>query len=216
MQRQWGFNDYRQRSTSVQGRGLGFRHACAKFTTGVAEIGVGDGPARIEVITTEQIDAHARNSRSLIAIGLWQLRAQRDAVPEGSGLAYEIVINSKPLRRLFAGREQRGRLLCRACSTPGFRPQPLLQELTMFKQWDARHAASYLAFIAACEEKWGAAELQRCRRRARASTLRASTAIPASATCPRKRNAERREHGERLFNDLRGSEGVGQEGEAAF
>ena len=126
------------------------------------------------------------------------------------GLAYEIVINSNPCV-VYLLEENTATMQALVLAHAAFGHNHFFKNNYVFKQWtDADGILDYLAFaknyIADCEDRHGPAEVERLLDAAHALQNQGIHRYPGKRTLDlrseEKREAERREHGERLFNDL--------------
>ncbi|WP_152044729.1 SpoVR family protein [Aureimonas psammosilenae] len=179
------------------------------------ELGLDIYPNRIEVITAEQmLDAYASTGMPLF-YRHWSFgkRFVRDETLYRKGwqsLAYEIVINSDPCI-VYVMEENTALMQTLVLAHAGFGHNHFFKNNYAFRQWtDAGAIHDYLAFaksyVAACEERYGVEAVERVLDAAHALMNHGVHRSPAKhATDLRteeKRERERREHGERLFNDL--------------
>ncbi|MGE0829566.1 MAG: SpoVR family protein [Hyphomonadaceae bacterium] len=179
------------------------------------ELGLDPYPNQIEVITSEQmLDAYASVGMPLF-YNHWsfgkQFARNEEMYRKGyQGLAYEIVINSNPCL-VYIMEENTITMQALVLAHAAFGHNHFFRHNNVFKMWtDADGILDYLSFaknyIAQCEERYGQAEVERL--------LDAIHALQSHGVhrSPRKRRIdlrteelrerERREHGERLFNDL--------------
>ncbi len=192
----------------------------ARIYDGVAEIGLGElglniYRPRIEVITTEQmLDAYASTGMPLFyrhwSFGKQFVRNETLYRKGWQGLAYEIVINSNPCV-VYLLEENTATMQTLVLAHAAFGHNHFFKNNYVFKQWtDADGILDYLSFaknfITACEDKYGAAEVERVLDAAHALQNQGIHRYPGKRQMDlrseEKRERERREHGERLFNDL--------------
>ncbi|MGC1585945.1 MAG: SpoVR family protein, partial [Rhodomicrobium sp.] len=192
----------------------------ARIYDGVAKIGLGElgldiYRPRIEVITTEQmLDAYASTGMPLFyrhwSFGKQFVRNEALYRKGWQGLAYEIVINSNPCV-VYLLEENTATMQALVLAHAAFGHNHFFKNNYVFKQWtDADGILDYLAFaknyIAECEERHGTAEVERVLDAAHALQNQGIHRYPGKKTIDlrseEKRERERREHGERLFNDL--------------
>ena len=192
----------------------------ARIYDGVAEVGLGEFGLniyrpRIEVITAEQmLDAYASTGMPLFyrhwSFGKQFVRNETLYRKGWQGLAYEIVINSNPCV-VYLLEENTATMQTLVLAHAAFGHNHFFKNNYVFKQWtDADGILDYLAFaknyIAACEEKYGAAEVERVIDAAHALQNQGIHRYPGKRQMDlrseERRERERREHGERLFNDL--------------
>jgi stage V sporulation protein R len=186
----------------------------------VEEVAVGDlgldcYPNQIEVINSEQmLDAY-----SSIAMPLfykhWSFGkhfARNEALYRAGmqGLAYEIVINSNPCIS-YVMEENTAVMQTLVIAHAAFGHNHFFKNNYVFKQWtDADGILDYLEFargyIARCEEKYGEAQVERLLDAAHALMNHAVHRFPRKRSMDlrseEKRERERREHDEAVFNDL--------------
>jgi stage V sporulation protein R len=126
------------------------------------------------------------------------------------GLAYEIVINSNPCV-VYLLEENTATMQTLVLAHAALGHNHFFKNNYVFKQWtDADGILDYLAFaksyIADCEERYGVNEVERLLDAAHALQNQGIHRYPGKRTMDlrseEKRERERREHGERLFNDL--------------
>ena len=192
----------------------------ARIYDGVAAIGLGElgldiYRPRIEVITTEQmLDAYASTGMPLFyrhwSFGKQFVRNETLYRKGWQGLAYEIVINSNPCV-VYLLEENTATMQTLVLAHAAFGHNHFFKNNYVFKQWtDADGILDYLAFaknyIAECEDRYGPAEVERVLDAAHALQNQGIHRYPGKTAIDlrseEKRERERREHGERLFNDL--------------
>ena len=170
---------------------------------------------RIEVITTEQmLDAYASTGMPLFyrhwSFGKQFVRNEALYRKGWQGLAYEIVINSNPCV-VYLLEENTATMQTLVLAHAAFGHNHFFKNNYVFKQWtDADGILDYLAFaknyISKCEDRYGAAEVERVLDAAHALQNQGIHRYPGKKTIDlrseERRERERREHGERLFNDL--------------
>jgi spore cortex formation protein SpoVR/YcgB (stage V sporulation) len=178
------------------------------------ELGLSWYPNRIEVISAEQmLDAYASTGLPLF-YRHWSFGkhfAQHEALYRKGlrGLAYEIVINSDPCVS-YVMEENTTTLQALVIAHAAFGHNHFFKNNELFKQWtDAKGILDYLEFaksyVQSCEEQHGEAAVERVldsahalmnygvhRHRRRAPDLMSE----------QKRERERREHDEQMFNVL--------------
>ncbi len=178
------------------------------------ELGLSWYPNRIEVISAEQmLDAYASTGLPLF-YRHWSFGkhfAQHEALYRKGlrGLAYEIVINSDPCVS-YVMEENTTTLQALVIAHAAFGHNHFFKNNELFKQWtDAKGILDYLefakAYVQSCEEQHGEAAVERVldsahalmnygvhRHRRRAPDLMSE----------QKRERERREHDEQMFNVL--------------
>jgi stage V sporulation protein R len=178
------------------------------------ELGLSWYPNRIEVISAEQmLDAYASTGLPLF-YRHWSFGkhfAQHEALYRKGlrGLAYEIVINSDPCVS-YVMEENTTTLQALVIAHAAFGHNHFFKNNELFRQWtDAKGILDYLefakAYVQSCEEQHGEAAVERVldsahalmnygvhRHRRRAPDLMSE----------QKRERERREHDEQMFNVL--------------
>jgi spore cortex formation protein SpoVR/YcgB (stage V sporulation) len=187
--------------------------ACEEIALG--EMGLDIYPVQIEVITSEQmLDAYSSTGMPRFyqhwSFGKHFARSETMYRKGFQGLAYEIVINSNPVL-CYIMEENTATMQTLVIAHAAMGHNHFFKNNHTFKQWtDADGILDYLDFaktyIARCEDRYGHAEVER--------VLDAAHALMANGVhrSPRKRmpdlrseelrERERRDHGERLFNDL--------------
>jgi stage V sporulation protein R len=181
----------------------------------IGEMGLDIYPNQIEVITAEQmLDAYASTGMPLF-YKHWSFGkhfAENEILYRKGlqGLAYEIVINSNPCIS-YIMEENTATMQALVISHAAFGHNHFFKNNYTFKQWtDASGILDYLEFakrfIADCEDRYGAAAVER--------VIDAAHALQGQGIhrFPRKRipdlrsealrEEERRLHGETIFNDL--------------
>ena len=172
-------------------------------------------PNQIEVITTEQmLDAYSSTGMPLL-YRHWSF-GKRFAQYEGvyraglQGLAYEIVINSDPCIA-YVMEENSATMQALVIAHAAFGHNHFFKNNYQFRQWtDASGILDYLAYaknyIAACEERYGEGEVERLLDSAHAlapqGVDRYPRKRPMSLAEEEKRDRDRREEHERLYDDL--------------
>jgi stage V sporulation protein R len=187
--------------------------ACEEIA--VSELGLDVYPNQIEVITAEQmLDAYSSIGMPLF-YKHWSFGkhfAHHEAVYRRGlrGLAYEIVINSSPCIS-YLMEENTATMQALVIAHAAFGHNHFFKNNYLFKLWtDATGILDYLNFakgyIAACEERHGAAAVERTLDSAHALMSHGVHRYPGKKTLDlaqeEKRERERREHQERVFNDL--------------
>lgn len=181
----------------------------------VDELGLDTYRSRIEVITSEQmLDAYASTGMPLFykhwSFGKQFVRNEALYRKGWQGLAYEIVINSNPCV-CYIMEENSATMQTLVLAHAAFGHNHFFKNNYVFKQWtDADGILDYLAFaksyIADCEERYGTSEVERLLDAAHALMSHGVHRYPGKRTLDlrseQRREQERREHGERLFNDL--------------
>ncbi len=182
---------------------------------GFSELGLDIYRPRIEVITTEQmLDAYASTGMPLFykhwSFGKQFVRNEALYRKGWQGLAYEIVINSNPCV-VYLLEENTATMQTLVLAHAAMGHNHFFKNNYCFKQWtDADGILDYLAFaknyIADCEDRYGAAEVERVLDAAHSLQNQGIHRYPGKRSLDlrseEKRERERREHGERLFNDL--------------
>ena len=181
----------------------------------INELGLNVYPNQIEVISTEQmLDAYSSIGMPLFykhwSFGKHFARNEAMYRAGMQGLAYEIVINSNPCIS-YIMEENTATMQTLVIAHAAFGHNHFFKNNYVFKQWtDADGILDYLEFardyITQCEERYGAAEVERLLDAAHALMSHGVHAIRAAAPpiCAPRNSAqrERREHDERVFNDL--------------
>jgi spore cortex formation protein SpoVR/YcgB (stage V sporulation) len=179
------------------------------------ELGLDTYRTRIEVITSEQmLDAYASTGMPLFykhwSFGKQFIRNEALYRKGWQGLAYEIVINSNPCV-VYLLEENSATMQAIVLAHAAFGHNHFFKNNYVFKQWtDADGILDYLAFaknyIAECEERHGFGEVERLLDAAHALMGHGVHRYPGKRALDlrseEKRERERREHQERLFNDL--------------
>jgi stage V sporulation protein R len=179
------------------------------------ELGLDIFPNQIEVITVEQmLDAYASIGMPLF-YKHWSFGkrfAQHEAIYRKGlqDLAYEIVINSNPcISYIMEGSSATMQAL--VISHAAFGHNHFFKNNYQFRQWtDPESILDYLAFaktyIANCEERYGHAEVERVLDAAHALMPQGIDRYPHKRPLDlhqeEKRERDRREERERLYNDL--------------
>lgn len=179
------------------------------------ELGLDTFPNQIEVITAEQmLDAYASTGMPLL-YRHWSF-GKRFAQYEGvyraglQGLAYEIVINANPCIA-YVMEENSATMQALVIAHAAFGHNHFFKNNYQFRQWtDAAGILDYLSYaknyIAACEERYGEAEVERLLDAAHALSAqgvdRYPRKRPISLLEEERRDRERRAENERLYNDL--------------
>jgi stage V sporulation protein R len=181
----------------------------------IEEMGLSVYPNQIEVIGTEQmLDAYSSIGMPLF-YKHWSFGkhfARNEAMYRGGmqGLAYEIVINSNPCIS-YIMEENTATMQALVIAHAAYGHNHFFKNNYLFKQWtDANGILDYLEFardyVISCEERYGEVAVERLLDAAHALMSQAVHKYPRPrATDLRgeeKRERERREHDERVFNDL--------------
>src|ERR1700722_10017988 len=179
------------------------------------ELGLAVYPNQIEVITAEQmLDAYSSVGMPLF-YKHWSFGkhfTQHEALYRKGlqGLAYEIVINSSPCMS-YLMEENTATMQAIVIAHAAFGHNHFFKNNYLFKQWtDAEGILEYLNFakgyVAQCEERYGQAMVERTLDAAHALMSHGVFRYPSKKKLnlrdEEQRARERREHGERNFNDL--------------
>ncbi len=184
-------------------------------TIALEEMGLDVYPNRIEVISSEQmLDAYS-------SVGLplyykhWsfgkQFSRHETLYRKGyQGLAYEIVINSDPCIS-YVMEENSAMMQTLVIAHAAYGHNHFFKNNYLFRQWtDAGGILSYLEFakgyVAECEERYGEAAVERLLDSAHALMGQGVHRYPRKRipdlNSEAKREQERRDHQEKVFNDL--------------
>lgn len=182
---------------------------------GKQELGLDTFPNQIEVITAEQmLDAYSSTGMPLL-YRHWSF-GKRFAQYEGvyraglQGLAYEIVINANPCIS-YVMEENSATMQALVIAHAAFGHNHFFKNNYQFRQWtDASGILDYLAYaknyIAACEERYGELEVEQLLDAAHALSPqgvdRYPRKRPISLSDEERRDRDRREEQERLYDDL--------------
>ena len=184
-------------------------------TVALNELGLDVYPNQIEVITAEQmLDAYSSIGMPLF-YKHWSFGkhfAQHEALYRKGlrGLAYEIVINSSPCIS-YLMEENTATMQTLVIAHAAFGHNHFFKNNYLFKVWtDANGILDYLNFakgyIASCEHRHGTAAVERTLDAAHAlmshGIHRHQSKKRLDLAQEEKRERERREHEERMFNDL--------------
>ena len=181
----------------------------------VGEMGLDVYPNQIEVIGTEQmLDAYSSIGMPLFykhwSFGKHFARDEAMYRAGMQGLAYEIVINSNPCIS-YIMEENSATMQALVIAHAAFGHNHFFKNNYLFKQWtDADGILDYLEFardyVLECEEKYGETAVEALLDAGHALMSHAVHRYPrARATNLRmeeKRERERRQHDEQVFNDL--------------
>ena len=181
----------------------------------IDELGLDVYPNQIEVISTEQmLDAYSSVGMPLFyrhwSFGKHFARSEALYRAGMRGLAYEIVINSNPCIA-YVMEENTATMQALVIAHAAFGHNHFFKNNYLFKQWtDADGILDYLAFaksyIADCEERHGEAAVERLLDAAHALMSHGVHRYPRKRgpdlRTEEKRQRERREHEEKIFNDL--------------
>jgi len=182
---------------------------------GIGELGLNIYRPRIEVITSEQmLDAYASTGMPLFyrhwSFGKQFARNEALYRKGWQGLAYEIVINSNPCV-VYIMEENTATMQALVLAHAAFGHNHFFKNNYAFRQWtDADGILDYLSFaknyIATCEERYGIGEVERVLDAAHALMTQGIDRYPGKRTVDlrseERREAERRDYAEKLFNDL--------------
>ncbi len=172
-------------------------------------------PNQIEVIGTEQmLDAYSSIGMPLFykhwSFGKHFARNEAMYRAGMQGLAYEIVINSNPCIS-YIMEENTATMQTLVIAHAAFGHNHFFKNNYLFQQWtDANGILDYLEFardyIMSCEERYGEANVERLLDAAHALMNQAVHRYPrrraTDLRSEEKRERERREHDEKVFNDL--------------
>jgi stage V sporulation protein R len=172
-------------------------------------------PNQIEVITAEQmLDAYASTGMPLFykhwSFGKHFARNEAMYRKGFQGLAYEIVINSNPCI-VYIMEENTITMQTLVIAHAAFGHNHFFKNNYVFRQWtDADGILDYLdfakTFIAKCEDMYGQVEVERVLDAAHALQSHGVHRFPRKRMpdlrSEQRREQERRQHGEQLFNDL--------------
>ena len=178
------------------------------------ELGLDVYPNQIEVISAEQmLDAYASIGMPLF-YRHWSFGkhfAREEALYRAGlqGLAYEIVINSNPCIS-YIMEENTATMQTLVIAHAAFGHNHFFKNNYLFRQWtDAAGILDYLEFargyIAHCEERYGETAVERLLDAAHALMSHGVHRYPRRRAARSRRSyarGERREHDERVFNDL--------------
>jgi len=187
--------------------------AIQEIATG--EMGLNVYPNQIEVIGTEQmLDAYSSIGMPLFykhwSFGKHFARNEAMYRAGMQGLAYEIVINSNPCIS-YIMEENTATMQTLVIAHAAFGHNHFFKNNYLFKQWtDANGILDYLEFardyIMSCEERYGEAQVERLLDAAHALMSHGVHRYPrpraTDLRMEEKRERERREHDEKVFNDL--------------
>ncbi len=179
------------------------------------ELGLDTYPNQIEVITSEQmLDAYASIGLPLFyrhwSFGKHFARDEMLYRKGMQGLAYEIVINSSPCIS-YLMEENSATMQTLVTAHAAFGHNHFFKNNYLFRQWtDAEGILDYLEFakdfVTRCEERYGHDRVERLLDAAHAwmnqGVHRYTRRRRMDLRSEEKRQKERREHGEQIFNDL--------------
>jgi stage V sporulation protein R len=187
--------------------------ACAEIATG--ELGLSLYPTRIEVISAEQmLDAYAANGMPVL-YRHWSFGkrfARHEALYRRGmqGLAYEIVINSDPCL-CYVMEENTATMQALVIAHAAFGHNHFFRSNHLFREWtDAKGILDYLEFargyILDCEDRYGIGAVERVLDAAHALSFHGVFRVPRrripDLASEEKRERERRQHEERIYDDL--------------
>ncbi|MEF2070661.1 SpoVR family protein [Consotaella aegiceratis] len=184
-------------------------------TIAVDELGLDTYPNQVEVITSEQmLDAYASVGMPQLykhwSFGKQFLRNETLYRKGWQGLAYEIVINSSPCI-VYIMEENSAAMQAIVLAHAAFGHNHFFKNNYVFRQWtDAGSILDYLAFaknyISTCEERYGNETVERFLDAAHALQHNGVHRYPGKRAPnlrdEQRRELERREHAERIYNDL--------------
>ena len=187
--------------------------ACEGIAT--SELGLTLYPTRIEVISAEQmLDAYAANGMPVLyrhwSFGKRFARHETLYRKGMQGLAYEIVINSSPCL-CYVMEENTATMQALVIAHAAFGHNHFFRNNNLFQEWtDARGILDYLDFarsyVLHCEERYGEAAVERVLDAAHALSSHGVFRVPrrrmADLASEEKRERERRQHEEQIYNDL--------------
>ncbi len=184
-------------------------------TIALGELGLDVYPNQIEVISAEQmLDAYSSVGMPLFykhwSFGKHFARHEGMYRAGMQGLAYEIVINSNPCIS-YIMEENTATMQALVIAHAAFGHNHFFKNNYLFRQWtDADGILDYLEFaksyITKCEERHGEAAVERLLNSAHALMSQGVHRYPRRRTLDlrseERRQRERREHEEQVFNDL--------------
>ena len=187
--------------------------ACAEVATG--ELGLSLYPTRIEVISAEQmLDAYAANGMPVLyrhwSFGKRFARHETLYRRGMQGLAYEIVINSDPCL-CYVMEENTATMQALVIAHAAFGHNHFFRNNHLFREWtDAKGILDYLEFargyILDCEDRYGISAVERVLDAAHALSSHGVFRVPRrripDLASEEKRERERRQHEERIYDDL--------------
>ena len=179
------------------------------------ELGLDCYPNRIEVITSEQmLDVYTAHGMPLTyrhwSYGKRFLQHESSYRRGYSSLAYEVVINSSPCIS-YLMEENTATMQALVIAHAAFGHNHFFRNNHLFRQWtEASSIIDYLGFartyVAACEERHGVAAVERVLDAAhslsRHGVHRHGGSRPLNLQAEEKRERERVEYDERVYNDL--------------
>ncbi|WP_237216463.1 SpoVR family protein [Falsiroseomonas oryziterrae] len=187
--------------------------ACEEIAVG--ELGLSMYPTRIEVISAEQmLDAYAANGMPVLyrhwSFGKRFARHELLYRKGMQGLAYEIVINSSPCL-CYVMEENTATMQALVIAHAAFGHNHFFRNNHLFLEWtDAHGILDYLEFarsyIMRCEDKYGEAAVERVLDAAHALSQQGVFRVPRrripDLASEERRERERRQHEERIYDDL--------------
>ena len=179
------------------------------------ELGLEVYPNRIEVITSEQmLDVYTAHGMPLTyrhwSYGKRFLQHESSYRRGYSSLAYEVVINSNPCIS-YLMEENSATMQALVIAHAAFGHNHFFRNNHLFRQWtEASAILDYLEFartyVASCEDRYGVTAVERVIDAAHALSRhgvhRHGGARPLNLKTDGKRERERREYDERVFDDL--------------
>ena len=182
---------------------------------GVEELGLELYPNRIEVITSEQmLDVYTAHGMPLTyrhwSYGKRFLQHESSYRRGYTSLAYEVVINSNPCIS-YLMEENSATMQALVIAHAAFGHNHFFRNNHLFRQWtEASAILDYLGFarsyVAKCEDRHGTAAVERVLDAAhslsRHGVHRHGGSRPMNLKTEQKRERERQEYDERMFDDL--------------
>ncbi len=180
-----------------------------------AELGLEVFPNRIEVITAEQmLDVYTAHGMPLTyrhwSYGKRFLEHEAGYRRGFTSLAYEVVINSNPCIS-YLMEENSATMQALVTAHAAFGHNHFFRNNYLFRQWTQPSTIlDYLEFartyVARCEDRYGVAAVERILDAAHAlsrhGVSRHAGARPLDLAAEQRRERERQEHDERVYNDL--------------
>jgi spore cortex formation protein SpoVR/YcgB (stage V sporulation) len=187
--------------------------ACGEIATN--ELGLTLYPTRIEVISAEQmLDAYAANGMPVLyrhwSFGKRFARHEALYRKGMQGLAYEIVINSSPCL-CYVMEENTATMQALVIAHAAFGHNHFFRNNHLFLEWtDAHGILDYLEFarnyVLQAEDKYGTAAVERVLDAAHALSTHGVFRVPRrripDLASEERRERERRQHEEQIYNDL--------------
>jgi stage V sporulation protein R len=179
------------------------------------ELGLEVYPNRIEVVSSEQmLDIYTANGMPLTyrhwSYGKRFLQHENSYRQGYSNLAYEVVINSNPCVS-YLMENNTATMQTLVIAHAAFGHNHFFRNNHLFRQWtEASSILDYLAFarsyVSACEDAYGVKRVERILDAAHALSRQGvhkhGGARPLNLKTDQKRERERRDHDERMFDDL--------------